>query len=362
MKRRTMALLGALGLLTGGELSARRAAIGDTTVFATLPPFPGFPEQPLTAGRLLYVCTDAHFGTVGAGPPEVQIFDRRSGALADRVPIAGTDTTVEHGMSAGAFDAFGRLYVLSVQQGVVRIDFRTGAQDVYAPPMPTLPICGTVPDGTDCSPKLAPFPALANDIVFDRDGNAYISDSFQATIFRVPPGGGAPQIWFQDERLVGPVGGFGTNGMRFSPDGEHLFVNVTTEAATGDGVVYALRKVEHPSASDLVEFHRFTGGSGSPDDMAFGVSGRLYVSLPFQNQMAILDRDGREVTRFPDAEQAAALTVPFDMPSGIAFDDATRSIYITNHAELTEDPAHMVVFRSFVDDTGWPLIRPPILP
>jgi DNA-binding beta-propeller fold protein YncE len=333
-------------------------AVGDTSVFITLPPFPGFPEQPITSGDKLYLCTDAHFGTVGQGPPEVQIFSRATGALLQRVPIQNVDTTQEHGMSAGAFDLFNRLYVLSVQQGVVRINFVTGQQDIYAPALPFLPMCSTVPAGTPCSQKLAPLPPLSNDITFDWDGTAYITDSFQATIFRVPRGGGAPQIWFQDERLVGPVGGFGTNGIRLAPDGKSLYVNVTTEAATGDGVVYRLAKVAHPGPEDLTEFHRWTGGTGSPDDMAFGLTGRLYVSLPFQNEMSILDPCGAEIARFPTSTQAASLSVPFDMPSGIDFDNATGSIYITNHAEFSGDPAHMVVFKSYVGDFGWPLARP----
>jgi sugar lactone lactonase YvrE len=146
--------------------------------------------------------------------------------------------------------------------------------------------------------------------------------------------------------------------MRISPDGQHLYVNVTQEAVTGDGVVYALAKVPHPGAADLQELHRWSDGTGNPDDMAFGLSGRLYVSLPFQNVVAILAPDGTEVTRFPTSAVNASLPVPFDMPSGIDFDDATGSIYITNHAEFSMDPAHMVVFKTYVGDVAWPLIHP----
>ena len=347
-----------LGFGFAPAAQAKPPAIGDTSVFVTLPPFPGFPEQPITSGDKLYVTTDAHFGTVGQGPPEVQVFRREDGALLQRVPLQNIDISQEHGMSAGAFDIFNRLYVLNVQLGVVRIDFATGAQKIYAPPLPFLPMCAAVPPGTPCAPKLAPLPPLPNDIAFDWDGTAYITDSFQATIFRVPAGGGAPQIWFQDPRLAGPVGGFGTNGLRISPDGRSVYVNVTSEAATGDGVVYTLKKVAHPIASDLKEFHRFLNNTGNPDDMAFGLSGRLYLSLAYQNQVAVLDRQGNEVTRFPTSPQAAAMSVPFDTPSGIDFDDETGSIYVTNHAEFTQDPAHMVVFKSYVADFGWPLIRP----
>jgi sugar lactone lactonase YvrE len=357
MKHSALALASIAATLALIPAAEANPAIGDTSVFVTLPPFPGYPEQPVASGDKLYVCTDAHYGTAGQGPPEVQIFSRRDGSLLERVQLQNVDVTQEHGMSAGAFDLFNRLYVLSIQQGVVRIDFATGSQEVYATPLPFLPMCSAVPAGTPCAPKPAPLPPLSNDIVFDWEGNAYITDSFQATIFRVPNGGGAPQIWFQDPRLAALPGQFGTNGMRMGLDG-HFYVNVTQDAATGDGVVYRLPHVDHPTAADLVEFHRWSGGTGNPDDLAFGVSGRLYVSLPFTNDMSILAPDGTEITRFPSSAQAASLPVPFDMPSGIDFDDATRSIYITNHAEFSGITANMVVFKSFVDDLRWPLARP----
>jgi hypothetical protein len=337
---------------------ANPPAIGDTSVFVTLPASPGFPEQPITSGNKLYVTTDAHFGTVGQPAPEVQIFDRSTGALLQRVPLKNVDLTQEHGMSAGAFDLFNRLYVLSVQQGVVRLNFATGQQDLYAPPLPFLPMCSAVPAGTPCSQKLAPLPPLSNDIAFNWDGSAFVTDSFQGIIFKIPAGGGAPQIWFQDARLLGPVGGFGVNGLRVSQDFKSVYFNVTTEAATGDGVLYTLPNVAQPNAADLREFHRWSNGSGSPDDLAFGLSGRLYVSLAFQNLVSVLDRNGQELYRLPSSAQGTAAGVPLDTPSGIDFDDEHLSIYLTNHAEFSMDPAHMVVFRIFVNDLGWPLIRP----
>ena len=47
------------------------------------------------------------------------------------------------------------------------------------------------------TPGRSPRPAgrassLLNELVFDDAGNLYVTDSFQATIYRVPPGGGAP--------------------------------------------------------------------------------------------------------------------------------------------------------------------------
>lgn len=47
------------------------------------------------------------------------------------------------------------------------------------------------------------LPPIVNDVVFDRQGNAYVTDSTQATIFRYAPGGDTPTIWFQSPLLEG---------------------------------------------------------------------------------------------------------------------------------------------------------------
>jgi hypothetical protein len=71
----------------------------------------------------------------------------------------------------------------------------------------------------------------------------------------------------------------------------------------------------------------------------------------------LIDADGNEIGRVPTPAQQAGLPVPLDLPSGIDFDGA-GSIYFTNHAEFSGDPAHMVVFKTWVGDVAWPLARP----
>ena len=64
---------------------------------------------------------------------------------------------------------------------------------------------------------------LINDLAFDKNGYLYVTDSFQATIWRVPPGGGAPQVWFQNAAIDGP---FGPNGVRIDKKSEKLYFTV----------------------------------------------------------------------------------------------------------------------------------------
>ena len=53
--------------------------------------------------------------------------------------------------------------------------------------------------------------------------------------------GGAPSVWFTDPRLAGdPLVPFGVNGIRFDKNNKNVYVSVTAESGTLDGVIYRL--------------------------------------------------------------------------------------------------------------------------
>ena len=92
----------------------------------------------------------------------------------------------------------------------------TGTQTSYTPPFPDLPACGQ-PVVKPCSPTPFDAPALPNDIAFAPNGDAFVTDSLQATIWRIPRGGGTPKVWRQDSRFASP--GIGVNGLRLNRTG-----------------------------------------------------------------------------------------------------------------------------------------------
>lgn len=200
----------------------------------------------------------------------------------------------EHGNACLTLDGSGRLYVVNGQIGVYRVALPDAEQTTYAPPAADLPACLLGLGPKPCSPTPVNLPPLTNDIAFDESGYAYLTDSMQATIWRIPPGGGTPRIWFQDRRLASPY--IGANGVRVSPDGHRLFFTVTTDLL-GQGYVYTLPLVDQPRAADLKVFRHYP--VGAPDGIAFGASGRLYVtmSLPGLSGISILNPDGREYAR-----------------------------------------------------------------
>jgi sugar lactone lactonase YvrE len=327
------------------RVAAGPRPVGEVRVLAPIPS-PGYPEGVIVRNSRAYVATQSHPGTAGLGPSTVVAFRTRTGKVARTYTIQGENLSQDHTLTNMAFDSRRRLYVLSSQLGLLRLDLRTGAQEVYAPPIPDLPACAAVPAGTPCSPTATDSAPLANSLAFDAAGNAYVSDSSQATIFRIPPGG-PPAIWFQDARLDGIVG---VNGLRIGPDGSRLFLAVTF-TAQATGAIYSLPLVDAPQAGDLALFHQYA--LEGPDEIVFGRSGRLYVSLAVANAASVLAPDGSEVARYPGP---ATNGIPIDSPSGVAF--AGRSLLMNNHALFTGDTQHMVVFDIFVNDRGARLPRP----
>ncbi|HEX2700810.1 MAG TPA: hypothetical protein VHM89_11480 [Acidimicrobiales bacterium] len=197
-------------------------------------------------------------------------FNASTGALARSWTTQNENLGLEHANSGVAVDRIGRVYVLNVQIGMFRI-LHNGTQEQYSSPFPDLPTCSAVAAGAPCAPMPFDAPALPNDVAFDDAGNAYVTDSLQATIWRVPPGGGTPEIWFQDVRLATTF--VGVNGFKVSPDGTAAYVSVTSDLA-GRGWIYRLPLVASPSAGDLTAFHEYTGGD-LPDGFAFGEDGLL---------------------------------------------------------------------------------------
>jgi sugar lactone lactonase YvrE len=339
----------------GTKSSALLPSFPSGSVFAQLAPSPGYPEGIVIVGDDVFVTGPATFGTAGLPASQVLVFDKSTGAAKPSIPIAGEDTSVEHALSCVASDASGRLYVLSTQLGVVRLSPSASGwvQDIYSPALPDLPSCRLF-GPTPCAPTLFEAGPLANDLAFDAAGNLYITDSYQATIYKVPPGGGAPQIWFQSGLFEGVPTQIGLNGLRVSPDQSKIFVTVTLPLASPlNGTLYSIPLVTSPKACDLRLEHVF-GVLDGPDGIAFGANGDLFVSLAGTNSIGVLGPNKFEKTRFLGPKGSA---IPFDGPANIAF-EGNGSILVTNHATLSKNTAHFAVLEVAAGDDGAPLFEP----
>src|SRR4051812_3263922 len=355
----SLMLLASLAPIALGRDNPHARTLGDSEIFTTLPAQPGFPESIATSGGRVYVSGGAQFGYFV--PPAVLAYDIATGQQVASYPLQGENPSFPMAGTGLAFGKNDMLYVGSLQQGVLRFDVDTPGAPMqhYASALPAPPPCAFIPAGTPCSPTAVDSPPLINDLVFDKDGNLYITDSFQATIWRVPPGGGTPKIWFQSPVLDTS---FGPNGMRIGPKGDLAYFSLTFDA-TGAGYIYTVPLVANPKPSDLKVFHAYTPGAG-PDGIAFGKSGKLYVALAGYNQISVLAKDGTEEARYSGPAANASnpsQLLPWANPSAITFDDKSRSLLVTNHAIFFPVPEQFfAVFDVFVDDKADHLNEPHI--
>lgn len=337
MKLRVLFLLSAvLFALCFGALAAGAQSPGDSNVRASIAS-PGFPEGIAVRGNRFYVSGPAELG-FPPGSAYVQAFDLTTGEPAATYPITISNPFV--GMSAAVcanFGPDGKLYVIEPFVGVIRMDLdAANTQSVYA----TFPITG---------------PTLLNDLTFDGDGNLYVTDSFAATIYKVPAGGGASAVWFTNPAIAGnAVFQVGVNGIRIDKNNKFIYFSVTSDA-NFQGVVYRLPLVANPGAADLQQFALlgFTG----PDGIAFGKSGKLYVAEALTSTVRVINPDGSvDAVYGGPAQDPSSTPLPWANPANIAF-DRTGKILVTNHAQLVmpTDPRLFAIFDVFVNDKGQPL-------
>lgn len=355
----------ALAALAAALISAPHVAeagrnyyFGDVKTFGSFPADPGYPEGIAVDGNRVYVSGPARPNTAGSGPSKIAVYNRNSKVLEKMITVAEEDLNEDHALSCIAVDGQGRIYALSPQLGLLRFT-KTGhgySQEVYGALVDDLQPCVTAPPGEACSPVPFYLPPLPNDIVFDEAGYAYVTDSFQATIFRYPPGGGTPEIWFQSFALVG--GGplmVGANGIRLDPSREYVYFTVsTTLDDPAFGALYRLPLIDSPTEEDLELVHAYENGE-APDGFAFGASGDIYVTLVTTNEISVLNPGGVEVARI---QSGPGSEIPLDAPANVAFDPSTKMLLIVNHAILSGNPDHFGVLRVWVNDTGDPLEKP----
>lgn len=335
---RTSLFLVLVAVLTmlGTDPTWAQVSLGDSQVFATMVDSPGFPEGIATKGNCVYVSGPAAFG-LPLGSAYVDAFDIRTGDFKATYPITITNPFAGmSGASCAAFGPDGRLYVIEPFVGVIRMDLDpANTQSVYSAFIPT-------------------GPSLLNDLAFDGAGNLYVTDSFAATIYKIPVGGGAATVWFTDPALAGhPLIPFGVNGIRIDKNNKHVYVSVTVDA-TFNGVIYRLPLVASPAAADLEVFASlgFTG----PDGIAFGKSGKLYVAEALSSTIKVLNPDGSVNAVYGGPAQDLGGAVPWANPANIAFNDKDGTLLVTNHASLVPfDPDLFVVFDVYVNDKGSPL-------
>src|SRR4051795_381359 len=355
----TLALFVAAVCVCAAPAQARTK--GDVLKFATVPS-PGSPEPVVVApdGTVYTATLNAESGDTKA-PSKVFAFDQ-FGTLKRTYDIKGQDLSQEHGLTGLAMDAAGYLYVGSLAPPVVyRLDPKTGEQTTYAT-YRDVPVCSATVT-SDCSKAMQDMKPWPDYIVLAPDGSIYETDSLQALIWKVPPGGGKGEIWLTDSRLQSLLGppAFGPSAMKLGPDHRTLYFT-TVEGPTGDGDPSAGRIWTLPIPPDgkpgqPQEFY-VAQSADAPGGMGFAKSGDIYVSLSGSNAIAQVGPDGKEKARFPDPVTNMTFTPPLDSPLDVAF--RGNSLLVANSAYLSNSASSFALLDVFVGEPGYDPLRPTV--
>jgi sugar lactone lactonase YvrE len=337
-----LATAGPLLVPAGVEAAASRPR-WDTRVFSSVPR-PGFPAYVFVHpdGRV-YAAT--YTNPTGDHTPS-RVFEwTRDGTLLRSWSVPGQRLDAEHGVQVATSDARGRLVLLEKSTArVLLLDPRTGRFRRYAT-LPDLPACGPV-DASGCTPNAVDEPAIPNYAAWGPGGRLYVSDYGQAVIWRIPPGGGRPRVWFRSRKLDG--GAFGTAGLVLAPSHKALLLTQQSSVPPGEpdatsGKLYRLpiRRGGRPGALRLLWQSR---PGDLPDGFGIARSGRIYVALAgLANQVVVLDAHGRELERFPQVPGTGdnGSPVPFDTPSSATF--LGRRILVANQGYFGQRSHHAIL-------------------
>jgi sugar lactone lactonase YvrE len=272
------------------------------TTFATLPAGSTGPEG-LTVGPdgNVYVTTFG-FNASGAvgGPGQLFVFDP-SGRLLRQVSIANSTS---HLLGLAFHPTTGHLLVIDFGAAkVLTVDSITGTSSVF------MTVAGS---------------AGLNALTFDAAGDVYVSDSFQATIWKTGPAGGAGIAWVTDSSLATTgTPPFGANGVAFNSSGSALFV-----ANTGNDTVVKIPVTNGTPGAPAV----FANSINGADGLVIDKDDNIWICANQSDEIVVLDPTGRAIAKLGDFEgidpHGAAKGLLF--PASLAF--GGEFLYVTNLA------------------------------
>jgi sugar lactone lactonase YvrE len=165
---------------------------------------------------------------------------------------------------------------------VLKVDPMTGASSVFI----------SIP-GEKINPKVPQSAwAAPNGMTFDKKGNIFVADSFQGTVWKTGPTGGAATLWVKNDLLISH--GFpplGANGLTFNRAETALFVG-----NTGDDTIIRIPVVNGEAGKPEV----FIYGVNGPDGMFVDEEDRLWVVANQSDEIVVFDKTGRVLAKLGD--------------------------------------------------------------
>ena len=208
----------------------------------------------------------------------------------------------------------GTLLVLDFGAGnVLSVDSHTGHSTVFA----------AIP--SNASGAANPTASGINALTFDKNGNVYVSDSFQGVIWKIGGTGGAASIWATDALLTTTgVPPFGANGNEFNNAYTTMFV-----ANTGNDTIVQIPVNGDGSAGKASVFVNSINGA---DGIVIDKHDNIWVAANQADEMVVIDKTGKVIAKLGDFEGVDEHGVPQGLlfPASPAFSSDGEWLYVTN--------------------------------
>lgn len=279
-----------------------------------------------------FVVTD-NGGSLGEPGPSKVLHYSATGSLERTYTITGQPDGHGRGLSAVVLDHRGNLLVLDAATSrVLRIDIASGVQTELTK-LTDLPACS--PGQTDgCEPNVTSNKPVMQAAALMANGDLLVADAGQGIVWKIGSAG-ATTIWDSSSDYTSPD--VGPAGLAVDRDGSVLLVVSKSVTAGLGGIVYRVTK---PGQRAKL----YSGDPNStPNGIAVGASGRIYVAATGANALIVLDKTGAVVQK--------VASPAFSKPFGLAW--RGRSLLITNEAPAAgDDPSSWNVLRAAAEDSA----------
>jgi sugar lactone lactonase YvrE len=194
---------------------------------------------------------------------------------------------------------------------------------------------------TGASKVLAgPIPGAGlNALTFDTAGNAYVSDSFNGEIWKVPPTGGYSE-WsgLPSDTLLGPGMGltppFGANGVEFSNDRKTLYV--------ADTAYHQIIQIPVNTDGSAGTPTILITGINAPDGIMLDPKGNIWICSNQEDEIVVIDPTAKNPVTGATVPKVIAklgdfygidqngIAQGFLFPASLAFSQDGSTLYVSN--------------------------------
>lgn len=170
---------------------------------------------------------------------------------------------------------------------------------------------------------------VPNDIIFDSQGDLYVSDSFQGAVFHLPEVASCSQPCHLETLVHDPLlstsgfPSFGANGLALDEEEQHLYI-----ANTGDDRILKVGLGQPEGVSVFAE------GVNGADGIAFDEMGYLWVTENQADQLTALNDQGRVVARLGSFRGINSNGSPRGLLFPASLEIVGKDILVTNMAQV----------------------------